>query len=138
MSNAEPEEVTLLREIRGILADLLALSKSKRAATAQPVDDVATDAELDHPTHGDPIMKWKPRDWSGEDCRNKRMSECEPELLDLFAKAYDEFGRQKEEVKDPKAKYERMTARRARGWARRLRAGWKPPAPEATEEIGTW
>lgn len=137
MSNAESEEVTLLREIRGILADLLALSKSKRAATAQPVDDVATDAELDHLTHGDPAMKWTPRDWTGDDCKGMRMSECSPELLDLFAKAYDEFGRQKEEAKDPKAKYERMTARRARGWARRKRNGWTPPAASESE-FGEW
>jgi hypothetical protein len=66
------------------------------------------------------------------------MSESDPALLDQLADAFDYFARTNDEKGNkadngtPKSTYDRRSARRARGWAARLRAGWKP-AKQTTE-----
>lgn len=104
------------------------------------VPTVASDRDLDG-QYGNPEIKAKsPRDWTGDDMKGKRLSECPPEYLDLTASRLDYFAEQnRAEAEDPqtpteqvadllkKAKYNRIDASRHRGWAARLRAGWTPP-----------
>lgn len=133
--------IKLLRSIDATLRELLALSKTKRATTPQPAlkpdpstDLVATDAELDS-EHGDEIVKAKmPKDWTGDDFKGAKMSECPPALLDMLASRHEYFAKTNEEAGDKqKAGYERRSARRARGWARRMRAGWKRDVVTSTD-----
>jgi hypothetical protein len=57
------------------------------------------------------------------------MSECPPAYLDLVASRLDYFAAKEEDAK--KARYNRLDASRARGWAARLRNGWKPAQRES-------
>lgn len=120
-----------LRSIDATLKELLLLSKSKRAAVAAavpPTSPIATDAELDS-EYGDEPVKFKPKAWTGDFTKGQRMSECSPEFLDQLAAAHDYFATKN--AADPtRAGYEVRSARRARGFAARLRAGWKPKAVE--------
>lgn len=97
--------------------------------------DVASDRDLDG-QYGDEEVRFNPRDWSGAPIKGKRMSRCDPDALDLLAEACDYFAQKNEAAGaktssgKPKAQYDRTSAARARGWAKRLRAGWKPPERE--------
>ena len=122
----------VLKSIDASLKELLILSKSKRSST--PAADVAPDADLDS-QWGDEPVKFKPRDWSGDFLKGQKMCECSPELLDLLASSFDYFAEKNAgEMTDsgkPKSFYDKRSARRARGWAARLRAGWKPKEYQA-------
>lgn len=98
--------------------------------------EAADESELDS-KFGDPPVKKDPTDqfWRGVSFVNKRLSECPAEYLDAFAKYKELCAKLKEkdgtEAKKKYAAYDRADAARARGWARRLRAGWTPrPTPE--------
>jgi len=124
------EAIALLRSIDASLRDLLALSRTKLAARQQPpAVPVASNADLDG-QYGDPAVVAKdPKDWSGPTMKGRRFSECPPEYLDLVAARLDYFAEQNASGTDDdkrKAAYNRKDAARARGWAARLRAGWKP------------
>jgi hypothetical protein len=62
--------------------------------------------------------------------KGARFSECPAEFLDLLAGAFDYFARKAEENDEtttsgkPVAPYKRKDAARARGWAKRIRAGY--------------
>lgn len=113
-------------------------------ASSAFVPAVASDRDLDG-QYGNPEIKTKsPRDWTGDDMKGKRLSECPPEYLDLTASRLDYFAEQNraeaEDQQTPpeqvgellkKAKYNRIDASRHRGWAVRLRAGWTPPVEAA-------
>ena len=104
-------------------AILLVLSESRNDAPK------ANDRVCDGP-HGDPIIKAKdPRDWTGEPMTGRRFSECPPEYLDLLAERYDYFAGREEDEK--KARYNRLDAERARGWAARIRGGYRATVPDA-------
>jgi hypothetical protein len=129
---ASDDALALLRSIDASLKVLVAQSR----AAAPPA--VASDRDLDS-KYGDPVLKFVPRDWRGDDYKGSRYSMCPPELLDLVADTNDYFARQAE-AKDertssgkPVAPYKRLDAARARGWAARLRSGRPvsapPPAP---------
>ncbi len=128
MSAQSDEAMRLLREIHAMLRTM-----SAPAATAAP------DVDLDGP-HGDPTIRAKsPRDWNGPDMLGKRFSECPPEYLDLLAARFDFFNTK--ETDEKKRGYNTRDAARARGWAARLRGGWKPAAAAgdwAPEELPTW
>ena len=63
--------IGLLQSIDATLKELLALSKSKRAATPA-ASNVASDADLDS-EHGDELVRAKmPKDWTGEDFKGAR------------------------------------------------------------------
>lgn len=97
----------------------------------QPAAEVADDRELDS-QYGDPVVKFNPRDWTGHNMKGRRMSECSPEFLDQLAGVFDYFAGQAEASGETTnsgklvAPYKRKDAARARGWAKRLRSGWKP------------
>lgn len=93
---------------------------------------VASDRELDS-QYGDPEIKRDPPRWHGQPFVGFRFSETSPEYLDCVAEFKDwqadkddEAG--KKDNKDrPKSTWGRKDARLARGWAARLRKGWRSP-----------
>ncbi len=96
--------------------------------------EVADDDDLDSKYGNSPIKRDPtPKFWTGPGFVGKKMSECSPEYLDAFAKYKDLCAKLSEkdgsEAKLKFASYDRKDAARARGWARRLRNGWEPPAP---------
>lgn len=121
----------VFQSIDASLKALLALQRGNAPAV------VANDADLDG-QWGDPIVKTKdPRDWSGESQIGKPFSECPPVYLDLVASRLDFFAEKAEAENTltsggkPVAPFNRRDAARARGWAARLRNGWKPPSADA-------
>lgn len=111
--------------LRSIDASLKELVRQKRAAAPKPV---ASDRDLDG-KYGNPVLKFNPRDWTGAPCKDRRFSDCPPDLLDMVAETFDYFAGQAE-AKDerasngkPAADYKRADAARARGWAKRIRDG---------------
>jgi hypothetical protein len=134
--SANPDVLSVLHSIDASLKTLVQIAQRRQQASAAPVNGstIAPDSDLDS-QWGDPQVKFSPRDYSGTtDYKGLRMSECSPAFLDALAASYDYFA-QKNTLEDnmanngkPKADYDRCAAARARGWAARLRSGWKPPA----------
>lgn len=123
MSGEHDPRVLVLQELR----KQTALLQQILAALAPQADRVL-DALLNGP-HGDPIIKAKdPRDWAGEPMTGRTFSQCSPEYLDLLADRFDFFANDPE--KADKRQYNERDAKRARGWAARLRSGWTRPATE--------
>lgn len=124
----QSETIRLLTSIDNGIKALLA-----RTAPAASGQEVAPDSDLDG-QHGDPVVKFIPRDWQGDNFKGCNFSTCAPEFLDLLASSFDYFARKNEESGatsangKPKAPFDRREAARARGWAKRIRAGWKPAA----------
>jgi len=136
--SASEETLALLRSIDASLK-VIAASVRARAPKA-----VASDRDLDGP-HGDPVLKFMPRDWSGASFKGSRFSQCPADLLDLVAETCEYFAAQAEAKGEttgagkPVAPYKRADAARARGWAARIRAGKVTPAtatPDTADEMG--
>jgi hypothetical protein len=127
-----PLETEILAALKSIDASLKAIANRTGTSAAPTGPSIASDADLDG-QYGDPEVKAKdPRDWTGPTMRGKRFSQCPAEYLDMVADRLDYFCSQNaggSEDEQKKAKYQRLDAARARGWAKRIRAGWKPPAP---------
>jgi hypothetical protein len=87
--------------------------------------NVASDRDLDS-EHGDEKVRMNPREWKGAPRKGWQMSRCEPEFLDLYQDTMEYFAGKNTDAK--KAGYDRRSAARARGWAKRLRSGWQPAA----------
>lgn len=89
--------------------------------------EVASDADLDSP-RGNPEVRLVPKRWTGEDMKGRRYSEAEPEFLDMLADMLDWMANRNDEQGavdkngNPKSKWDRLDASRARGWSRRIRA----------------
>lgn len=146
----DPEVLAALRSIDRSLKSLVAFAQ-RRNPTAQAgtpqlpgviaVTPAAPDSDLDS-QYGNPPLKFAPRDWTGPSFKGRPFSECPPELLDIVASSLDYFAQQAEEKGEvtpagkPVAPYKRRDAARARGWARRIRAGWRPPEPEPPDDWG--
>lgn len=126
------EAIALLRSID---ASLKLLVKQQKAV------EVADDRELDG-KYGNPVVKFNPRDWAGPSMKDRKMSECDPDFLDMIAETFDYFAGKAEEADErtdkgkPVAPYKRMDAARARGWSARIRDG-KVPATTAGAS-GEW
>jgi hypothetical protein len=134
MTAYELETVGLLKRIDATLAELLALSKSKRASA--PLPPAAIDLEG---PYGDPIIKAKdPRDWPGPSMSGRHLSECPPDYLDLLASRYDYFAGK--ETDEKKKRYAVIDSAKARAWAARLRSGYlpKPVEPMVDSESIKW
>jgi hypothetical protein len=106
----------------------------KRGPSA-PIPHIAPDSDLDS-DYGDPEVRAKsPRDWTGDSMQGKHFSECPAEYLELVANRLDYFASQNESEGDPesikKARYNRLDASRARGWAERVRNGRGTPSRPA-------
>lgn len=130
MATVDPrvETINLLRSIDASLKALIGLQRAPAAATGERVD-------LDGP-HGDPIVRAKdPRDWTGEPMKGRNFSQCPADYLDMIAERFDYFASKEEDPK--KAKYNRLDAARARGWAQRVRSGHVPrTAPAGNDGDG--
>lgn len=131
-----------LREIMktqtATLEHMLALAelRTKRGATnGKPIADAR---ELDS-QYGDPVIVAKdPRDWTGDSMKGRHLSECPPEYLDLLAERYDYLNSTLGDSEEDKKKrgYNAKDAARARGWAARLRSGWKAPQTASAAQPG--
>jgi hypothetical protein len=123
---ASDAALDLLRSIDVSLKQLV------RLMTVAKPKEIAPNSDLDG-KYGDPIVNAKdPRDWTGPSMKGRRFSECSSEYLEMVASRLDFFAEKAEaEGKlasngKPEAPYRRRDAARARGWAKRIRAGWKP------------
>ena len=100
------------------------------------VPRVASDADLNS-QYGDPEVRAKsPRDWSGPSMQGRHFSECPAEYLDLVAARLDFFASDNADGTpegEKKSRYNKLDASRARGWAARIRAGYKPTHPAAVD-----
>lgn len=130
----------IAKDVAAIKAALAAGAAAFASALGVPVQSagggsrggaVASEAELDG-QYGDPEVRRDPSSkyWPGQSYAGRRLSECPADYLDAYAKykdacawANDKDGGEK---KKKYAEYDRRDAARARGWAARLRAGWKP------------
>ena len=125
----------LLATIDASLQELIRLTVSTQNP-ATVTGAIADDRDLDS-KFGDEVVRFVPRDWTGESFKGYAMSDCPPELLEMLAETYDYFAGKNEGILTdkgkPKSDFDRRSARRARGWAKRLRDGYKPRAttPEA-------
>lgn len=111
------------------LATLLLRTQAPIGTGGAAAVAIAPDIDLDG-QWGDPVIKAKdPRDWHGPSQAGKRFSECSAEYLDLLAARFEFFnGKEPDETKRG---YNTRDAARARGWAARIRAGWKHPQTPA-------
>ena len=136
------EAIDLLRSIDNSLKALVSavqpLIMQVRAAQPKPI---AAASDLDG-KYGDPILKFNPRNWTGPTFKERRFSECPPELLDMVADSLEYFGRKADENKErtnsgkPKGDYNRADAARARGWAKRMREGdWPTPQTDVRVKV---
>ena len=110
-----------------LLEQLLAATKETNRLLKRLVPpEIASDAQLDDPKHGDPIVNFT-KAWKGQFFKGKRFSQCPSDYLDHLAWTFDFYAEKKRAEGDTKkAGYDEVEAARARGWARRLRSGWKP------------
>lgn len=131
MANSE-EALTLLKSIDASLKQLVKLMGATQGKT------VADDRDLDS-QWGNPIVKFSPRDWSGQSFKGVRMSDCDPTFLLMLADTFDYFADKAEETEERTtsgklvAPYKRKDAARARGWAKRIQDGKVPTAAAAAD-----
>jgi hypothetical protein len=135
MTDPEAQQMmlSLLTSIDGSLKKLVAVAEKRKAAAEPPVAD---DRDLDGP-HGDEMVKFSPRNWDERDglYKGSPMSHCPPAFLDLLAEAFESFAKKNSDKgDDKKAGYDKRSAARARGWAKRLRSGWKPAASSSRDD----
>jgi hypothetical protein len=113
-------------EVIGLLRSIDA--SLKQLVQQQRAPEIASDRDLDG-KYGDPEVKFMPRDWAGPSYKGRRFSECPADLLDMIAETFDYFARKAEATNEttdrgkPVSQYKRADAARARGWAKRIRAG---------------
>lgn len=140
------EALDVLRSIDATLKAMLALAQPRTAAArASQPKPVASDRDLDG-KYGDPVVKVMPRDWHGATYKNRKFSECPPNLLDQLAEMFEYFAGQADTKNErtnsgkPVGDYRRQDAARARGWAKRMRAGihHAPEASSATNGTDEW
>jgi hypothetical protein len=92
--------------------------------SAAAAGSIAPDSDLDGP-HGDGQVRFVPKAWKGESFKGRRWSECSPEFLDVLAEAMDYSAANPRQGKERYAKHDARDATRIRGWAARIRSGWK-------------
>ncbi len=129
-------------DVLAVLRSIDASLKQLVAAQPKPPPVVADAADLDG-QYGDPVIRAKdPKEWRGDSQTGKPFSACPPAYLDLVASRLDYFADKAEQdgtltsSGKPVAPFNRRDAARARGWAARLRAGWKPPTMEGGSMFG--
>lgn len=134
----DAEILAHLKSIDQSLRTLVVIAQRKAEArvtqaASKPGPLVASDRDLDG-EHGDPEVKFNPRDWTGAPCKGLRMSQCEAGALDLLAEAFDYFAQEADAKNEitvagkSVSTYKRLDAARARGWAKRIREGKHTPA----------
>jgi hypothetical protein len=105
--------------------------------------EIASDADLSGP-YGNPEVRKDPPWWTGQSYAGCRMSDCPPDYLENLASFFGWKARKDDESNavdgkgNPKSKWSRLDAARARGWARRNanKPGRpKPAAPKPAEQV---
>jgi hypothetical protein len=128
-----------LRERVDAQAKELASLKAKPHSKGTAAGSVATDADLDG-RYGDPEVKRDPPRWDGESFKGRRYSACSSAFLLDLANFLDWKAGKTEEEGDPGrlrfARYDRLDAARARGWAARIDAG-QVAQDDPTDESGS-
>lgn len=144
MSDFETKAIALLERCAVALErQAQAVERSVAARVAAVPNGELSDAELDGNPRHDPEVKKNPKRWLGPTCVGKKLSQCPPEFLDVFANAKEyqaemetkDAGAAEGEAKATKLKYasySKLDAKRARAWARRIRGGWTLPTQAAT------
>jgi hypothetical protein len=123
-------------EILAMLGQLLAAPAARvvTAEIAPAAVDIASDADLES-AYGNPEVRKDPPRWTGQSYAGCRMSDCPPDYLENLASFYDWKAKKDDEANavdakgNPKSKWSKLDAARARGHARR-NAG-KPGRPKA-------
>lgn len=120
--------------LRAILATLSA-GQTRPATTPTSGGSVDLDSDF-----GNFAIRKDPPRWKGQSYVGRRLSECPPEYLDMLADFCDwKAGKDEADGSPEKLKYAgyaRKDAARARGWADRLRAGWRQPTlPGADSDV---
>jgi len=121
--SATQESLDLLKRI-ATAAERCAIAleqMAKRSVTSE----VASDRDLDS-QYGNEKVRFNPRDWTGDLYKGRYMSECPSEFLDMLADGHEYFAQKNAGNDEKKAGYDRRSAARARGWAKRIREGWQP------------
>lgn len=138
------DALRVLESIDATLKAMLALAQQRTAqARAAGPKAIATDRDLDG-QYGDPVLKFMPRDWSGQSFKEAHFSECPPELLDMVSETLEWAAGQSESKGEltakgkPVAGYKRQDAARARGWAKRMRDGTHRPSAVNDGSGGDW
>lgn len=99
--------------------------------------EVASPETLDGPD-GDPLVRGLPKKWTGADFIGMHYSETSPDFLDCVADFKDFCADRPRDDKEKRAvPFKRRDAAIARGWAERLRKGWRasgaPARPHAQD-----
>lgn len=129
--NTEEKIDRILELVEGLSKGGTATATAKSSA-----GEVADDFDLDG-KYGDEDIRKMPsvKYWKGDDFTGRKMSETTVEFLAAFAKYKDACAYMNEKSGDAeKSKYiayDRKSAKRARGWAKRLGDGFKPVAAQA-------
>jgi hypothetical protein len=132
LQRLESLEVTV-REQAERIAKLEAVIAGMAALFGGGAPVVADDRDLDSPK-GDEKVRFDPRDWKGTPQKGLTMSRCLPEFLELYAETMTYFASKQTDAK--KAGFDKKTAARALGWARRIRGGWRPPPAAPAPSFG--
>lgn len=123
------------RLLAQILAELQAMNRhltrsdTASGGSAKPgttsKHPIASDADLDG-EHGDPEVRFPPKNWPGEDFAGRRLSQTSASFCERMANYWDWQADGDEASADEKkrksARFKRLDAARARGWEIRLRA----------------
>src|SRR6185436_15465029 len=108
----EDFEVTAIALLKSIDASLKQILAARQVNAPKPV---ASDRDLDG-QWGNPVVKFMPRDWAGENCKNRKMSDCPAPFLDMLAETFDYLAGKAEEKDErttggkPVADYKRADA----------------------------
>lgn len=141
MSNIEDRLDKIEKKLDALLAAMKSgggavASGGARSSTASASSEGDIDADIDGP-RGDPEVRFKPNRWTGTDYKGQKFSACEPEFLDMLADSFEWFAKRDDEQGatdkngNPKSRWGRLDAARARAWAARLREGSGAPPPRA-------
>lgn len=125
-ARTETDVMTLLvsmdASLKSIDATLRSLLSQRRANAPKPV---ASDREMDG-KHGDPVVKFTPKGWSGGEFKGLRFSLCPAKFLEMLADSFDYFAKKNDDAGNmtdrgtPKGDFDRRSAALARGWAKRV------------------
>lgn len=120
----------LERQLTAMKASLSDHSRRLVALEGQTVGKAPGTAMLPHVDingeHGDPTVKFDPRDWKGNSLKGLPMSQCPPNALRMLSKALMYFADKNQaagkvtSTGKPAHVYDRLDAARAIAWAERI------------------
>jgi hypothetical protein len=135
------DEFVTMADHRALLARVVAaeafIASLKAAIGGGSSTAEATDRELDA-QYGDPQIKYAAKDWAGELVVGRRLSQTSIEYLEYLIDSNEDYSRYLRDKGDAKSLktlgFKTKETKLARGWLRRMRDGWTPPAGTARQE----